>query len=189
MEEYNSLNRDNDCHWYVLRVTYQRELIAKTIFKELNIKTFIPTRNASSIDKNGKQTTKEVAIIHNYIFVYSCKDKIDEIKKNKIPWLRYVMLKDGNTQKKIMTVPDKQMGYFIAVAGNDENEHTYICPDETNLKMGDYVRILGGPFEGVEGVYMKINNKKQKCVVVKIVGIAAVATASIPRILVERIDT
>ena len=189
MQEFNSLSKSNNLHWYVLRVTYQRELMARAILKELRINCFVPTQNICSIDKKGKRITKEVATIHNYIFVHSCKEQIDDIKRTKIPWLRYVMIYEKDCEKKIMTVPDKQMNHFISVAGNDENETTYICPDEVSLSKGDYVRILGGPFEGIEGIYMKVSNKKQRCVVIKINGIAAVATAAIPRILVEKINT
>ena len=37
-------------------------------------------------------------------------------------------------------------------------------------------------------VLIKIKNKRDKCVVVKIDGVAAVATASIPQTLVEKIN-
>lgn len=176
----------NEKFWYVLRVTYQRELIAKSEFDKLGIKNFVPTHEITTTNRNGKRITKQVAIIHNYLFVYSSKEKIDEIK-SVIPWLRYVMQPTGDNNKKIMTVPDRQMDFFMAVAGNSEEDVAYICPDEVSLSKGDYVRITGGPFEGVEGIYMRINNKRQRSVVIKIEGITAVATATIPRILVEKI--
>ena len=177
----------NDYLWYVLRVTYQRELIAKNKFDEIGIKSFVPTQTVQKTDKKGCKIKKQVASIHNYLFVYSTKEKIDEIKSS-ISWLRYAMVSAGNGKKKIMTVPDKQMEFFIAVAGNEQEQTTYICPDEVNLCKGDYVKITGGPFEGVEGIYMRVNNKKQRCVVIKLDGIAAVATASIPKIMVEKIE-
>ena len=82
--------------WYVLRVTYQRELMAKAKLDELNIENFVP--------------------------------------------------------------PHK-------------------------------VRVLAGPFEGVEGTFMRVvNGKREKRVVVKIAGVVAIATASLPISLVEKID-
>ena len=49
------------------------------------------------------------------------------------------------------------------------------------------MRITGGVFEGVEGQLMRVKNSRGKRVVVKIDGITAVATASIPSALVEKI--
>ena len=40
--------------WYVLRVTYQRELMAKAKLDELNIENFVPTHKVRVKGKNGK---------------------------------------------------------------------------------------------------------------------------------------
>ena len=76
---------------------------------------------------------------------------------------------------------------FIAVAGSDDDRIEFISEEQLHLTQGDRVRILSGPFEGVEGIFMKLNNKRGRCVVIKIEGVTAVATASIPAILVEKI--
>lgn len=49
------------------------------------------------------------------------------------------------------------------------------------------VRITGGTFEGVEGIYQRIKGVRDKQVVVCIEGIVAVATATVPAYLVEKI--
>lgn len=172
--------------WYVMRVTYQRELIAKTTLDELGVKCFVPTVVVKKQTSSGRVIKKRVAALHNFIFIYSSKEEIDEIKQTKITWLRYV-IHHKDSIRRIMVVPEPQMLHFIAIAGNSEERITYLNPDEIDLKRGDRVRIIGGAFEGVEGTFIKVNNKRGKCVVVKIEGIAAVATANIPNVLVEKI--
>jgi transcription antitermination factor NusG len=99
------------------------------------------------------------------------------------------MCNDENGLRKIQTVPERQMQNFIAIAGTEDERVMYLNPDEIDLSKGDKVRVLAGPFEGVEGVFMRVvNGKREKRVVVKIAGVVAIATASLPISLVEKID-
>lgn len=183
----SEITKEQDYEWFVLRVTYQRELMAKEQFDSLGINSFVPMKTVRKLDKNGKYVKKRVSALHNYIFVNSTRKILDEIKLTKIPWLRYVMSINGNSAKQVLTVPKKQMLDFIAVAGSDDDRIEFISEEQLHLTQGDRVRILSGPFEGVEGIFMKLNNKRGRCVVIKIEGVTAVATASIPAILVEKI--
>jgi len=63
----------------------------------------------------------------------------------------------------------------------------FLSPEEVALSKGDKVRIKDGVFMGVEGTFMRVKNTRDRRVVVKIDGITAVATASIPSALVEKI--
>ena len=47
---------------------------------------------------------------------------------------------------------------------------------------------MTGPFEGVEGVYIKMPNRHEKRVVIKIEGIAAVATVALNASDVEKLE-
>ena len=175
--------------WYVLRVTYQRELTAKTKLDEYQIENFVPTQKVRVKGRNGKLTWVTQVLLHNYIFVFTTKERIQELKKEEIPYLRFVMCNDENGLRKIQTVPERQMQNFIAIAGTEDERVMYLNPDEIDLSKGDKVRVLAGPFEGVEGTFMRVvNGKREKRVVVKIAGVVAIATASLPISLVEKID-
>lgn len=75
---------------------------------------------------------------------------------------------------------------FIAVSGSVDEQILYLTPQEVALKSGDYVRITGGVWKGIEGKLVRI--KKNLRVVVEIKGLAAVATASIHPSLIEKIE-
>lgn len=182
-------NYDTEKQWFVLRVTYQRELIAKKKLDELGHTCFVPTKTVRKVSSAGRRIVKRESALHNFIFVQSDKNTIDDIKQTKIPWLRYVMHNDTVNKRRVpMTVPERQMHNFIAVAGSDDERIDFLNEEEARLCQGDKVRIISGMFEGVEGIFVKRNNKRGKCVVVKIEGVAAVATATIPSILVEKIE-
>ena len=173
--------QDTDAKWYVLRVTYQRELSTKEYLDKLHVENFVPVRVVRRRDSKGRFSRVREAAVHNYIFVRSTREVIDDLKTFRLPILRYVMhLQNGENQ--IMTVPESQMRNFIAVAANIDEPVIFLSPEEV-----DRVRIKGGVFMGVEGTFMRVKNTRDRRVVVKIDGITAVATASIPSALVEKI--
>lgn len=176
----------NTLHWYVLRVTYQRELSTKKYLDRMGIENFVPLRPVRQRNAHGRFFWTTQAALHNYIFVRATRETIDELKTFHQPALRYVMhIQDGHSQ--IMVVPDAQMRSFIAVAGNTDERILFLEPADVDLSEGDRVRVTGGLFDGVEGVLMRIGKSKGRHVVVKIEGIAAVATASVPMALIEKI--
>lgn len=178
---------DEKKRWFAMRVTYQRELIAKEKLDSLGIKNFVPTLRIKKTDNNGKVVWKKVSALHNYIFIHSTREEVDDIKKYKIPWLRYIMSHSCRDSKEPLSVPDKEMLNFMAVAGKEEEKIIFLGENEINLTAGDKVRILSGPFEGVEGIFVRLKEKGSGRVVVRIEGVAAVATTAIASRLVEKI--
>lgn len=173
--------------WFVLRVTYQRELIAKAMLDALGIESFIPTCSVR-VKRLGKYINETKALIHNYIFVRATRRKIEELKRGKLSFLRYVMCNNEMGLRVAQTVPERQMNSFIAIAGNYEEQALFLNIDELKFVKGDRVRVLSGVFEGVEGVLVKLPRKRDKRVVVEISGVVAVATTAISPALVQKID-
>lgn len=172
--------------WYVLRVTYQRELAAKSVLDALQVDNFLPMRKVRRQGTDGRFVWRKEVAVHNYIFVRATREEIDAIKSGRLPFLRYVM-QTADGLRKPQVVPELQMQCFIAVAGKIDERIHYLDPVEVDLEQGDRVRILGGPFEGVEGAFVRLKEQREKCVVVRIDGIVAVATATIPARLVEKL--
>ena len=173
--------------WYVLRVTYQREMMAKKLLDEMNVTNFLPMQRVRRRNSQGKLQWMVLPAVHNYIFIYATRTEVDHIKQFKLEYLRYVVVRE-NGLKHILTVPEYQMRNFIAIAGN-EDEHKEFLTDLSaiNFAEGDRVRILGGAFEGVEGIYVRTSNTKSRRVVVQVGGLMAVATATLPLAMVEKI--
>lgn len=93
-------------------------------------------------------------------FVRSTRERMDEIKNEpgmNIP-IRYIM--DRETRQPIV-IPDSQMRSFIAVSGTYDQAVLYLEPTELNLSQGTRVRITGGIFEGVEGVFVRVRHDRR----------------------------
>ena len=172
--------------WFVMRVTYQRELVAQRLLDGLGVRNFVPTMKVKRRKVGGSFYWREEAKVHNYIFVYATLPEIQQIKTTKITYLRYMMGKDDEGRPAPQFVPDKQMEDFMAVC---RSEGVTYLDTEIDLRKGDRVRILGGPLAGVEGIYTKTTLKHERRVVVRIEGVAAVATLALPASEVEKIDT
>ena len=95
------------------------------------------------------------------------------------------MRREPNGRREPITVPQQQMDSFIAVAGTYDEQLIYLNPEPGDFSQGDRVRILGGPFEGAEGVFVRVKGDRR--VVVSIEGVVAVATTFIHPSLIEKI--
>ena len=176
----------NALAWYVLRVTYQREIAASKVLEELQVEHYVPTVRTRIRNEKGVAIGWKVEpLVHNYIFVNASYDRIMEIKKGKLDYLRFIMAKNEATgEMEPQYVPDKQMADFIKVVRTMGSKP--VDPD-IDLRKGDRVRVLTGPFEGVEGVYVRMPNRHEKRVVIKIEGVAAVATVAMNASDIEKI--
>lgn len=84
-------NEGGNC-WFAIRVSYSRELALKAILDAENIENFIPMRY-EYIMKSGKRVRKLLPAIHNLVFVYSTRKRIDTLKdrlESSMP-IRFIM--------------------------------------------------------------------------------------------------
>ena len=111
--------------WYALRVTYGRELTLKSYLDSEGIENFIPMRY-EFILKNERRVRKLVPAVHNLIFVYSSRNRIDAMKElhgTTLP-IRYIMNRECHRP---IIIPDSQMRSFIAISGNHDQALLYLC--------------------------------------------------------------
>lgn len=167
--------------WYAIRVTFNREMKVKDDLDLRGIESFIPMKYVMGT-RRGRRVKKLVPSIHNLIFFRIQPSVMKEYKATTRLPIRYIM---NPATKKPVVVPDKEMQNFIAVAGTYDEQLEYITPKPGQFSRGDHVRILGGPFEGAEGVLQRVKGDSR--VIVSIKGLVAVATTTIHPSLIEKI--
>lgn len=184
--------------WYPMRVTYSRELKVKTELDRLGIECFVPmTYRIVEVRNNGDTGQRKgesselrralVPAINNLIFVRLTQERISELKRTNevLEPLRYMMDHTAEEAHVILTVPDRQMENFMRVAKVTDDSVMFLDEETVVGKEGKRVRIMGGVFEGVEGVIRRV--KRCKRVVVELDGIASVAIAFVPAGLLKEI--
>lgn len=160
--------------WFAMRATYRSGLDIKKRLDEKNIENFIPMQY-QEVQKNNKKLKVLVPVISNLIFVHASVSELQQVKQH-LPHLQYMV--DSRSHKKI-TISEKDMKRFIAVSGTVDERLRYFDPVEVDWKKGCRVRICGGVFEGLEGVFIKVKGIRDRRVVVAIQGVVAVAMAAI----------
>lgn len=165
---------DDSIRWYAMRVTYRRELAVRDMLEEEGMECFVPLRLTIKVDAKGRRKKVMVPIVNSLIFVHARQSQIQAVKAG-IPHLQYIVDK---SRKKVV-VPERQMTQFMAVCGTYDESLLFFDPQELNLTQGTPVRIIGGDFEGYEGIFMKVKGKRDRRVVIAIEGVIAVVMATI----------
>lgn len=174
--------------WYVYRCVPGKELtVQQKVQVEYGQESFVPTEKTRQRDRHGRFVWVRRCALSSYVFVNTDKEKLYGMFRNSMTVRPMCRMIDGLWSP--IVVPDREMASFIRVAGNAEEKIVYLDPAKLNFKKGDRVRVIGGSFVGVEGVFMQIGGKHEKRVVIQLEGIIAAATAAIPASLVEKIES
>ena len=173
--------------WYALRSMRRSVQSCRSVLEELGVEHFIPMTKVKSRTASGRFRWNEQPLAFNYVFIRSSAAELNDLTQTRLPHLAYLMRPAENGLDAKVVGPNEQMRNFIAIAGTAQERILYLPCSEVDLAHGDRVRIMGGVFEGVEGIYQKVKRVRDKQVVVCIEGVVAVATTTVPSYFVEKI--
>ena len=122
---------------------------------------------------DGVQNKKLVPAVNNLCFVHWTKDQLDNYIRSYGD-ARPVNYYWDRTKNCPLTVPEKAMNDFIAVASTMDEDLIYITEINDKLREGQTVRVKNGPFKGIEGKIVRI--RKSRRILVELPGMLAVAT-------------
>ncbi len=166
--------------WLVMRA-YKSEKKAEEKLKDIDgLEYFIPKCYAVRV-YHGVKSKRLVPVIPSLVFVHASHIQITEFKK-RYNFLQFVMSKKS-TGSEYLIVPDSQMESFMKVSLQYEENISYYTPEELDLRKGCRVRIHGGKFDGVTGVFMRVQGKRNRRVVVLLEGVMAVAAEVHPDLI------
>ena len=173
--------------WFPMRVTYSREMKVKGELERLEIENFVPMTYKVADAGTDHPHRELVPAINNLIFVHSTQEVISRLKLSNdvLEPLRYMMDLTTGDDPVIMTVSDREMENFMLVASRTDDSVMFLDENSVVGKEGKHVLITGGAFKGVTGVIRRV--KRCKRVVVELEGIASVAIAFVPAVLLKEI--
>ena len=173
--------------WFPMRVTYSREMKVKGELERLEIENFVPMTYKVADAGTDHPHRELVPAVNNLIFVHSTQEVISRLKLSNdvLEPLRYMMDLTTGDDPVIMTVSDREMENFMLVASRTDDSVMFLDENSVVGKEGKHVLITGGAFKGVTGVIRRV--KRCKRVVVELEGIASVAIAFVPAVLLKEI--
>ena len=173
--EHSSEGVLSSCQWFVLRVTYSRELKIKDALDKRGVSTFVPMM-WKKVEKEGNTRKMLVPAVSNLCFVFWTKADIDAFISefgDKSPVHYYW----DRTSSRPMTVPSKAMDDFVKVASSLDEDLIYMTEISEKLRDGQMVKVRSGAFAGVEGKIVRI--RKSRRLMVELPGMLAVASTYI----------
>lgn len=159
----------------------------KSFLKRLedeNIERYIPMKAIRTLATNYDQAVTYEAIFPSLIFI---KTDITTVRKLRQDFfsLASPYTEPGNSSAPAV-IPDKEMEIFRFVLEKGCERLDAIDPVDQELCKGDKVQVLDGVFKGAEGYIVRIKGTRR--LVVSINGVAAVATAYIPKEMLQKVE-
>ena len=164
-----------EIHWYAVRVSYGRVLKFCAGLAEDGVEHFVPMCTRK-VEKSGKRVNVTVPAVSNLCFVRTSKSALREIFES-MGESRYASFFWDKATREPIIVSDKAMSDFMQICRVMSDEALYLKDVTAKLQAGQKVRVLNGPFKGVEGIVIRI--KRSRRVVVDFPGLLAVATTYI----------
>ena len=175
--------------WYVFRVSYGREDKASDFLIEDGTYTYIAKKVAERYVQ-GKRKRYLQTLIPNLLFAYTTPEKAKEYVSNKtqLSFLSFYYNHfelDDNQKNPPLTIPDDEMNRFILATCNMNKHLLFVQPSQCHYKGGEQVRVIDGPFTGVEGRVARVAGQQR--VVISLSSIGLISTAYIPTAFLQKI--
>ena len=168
----------DNLNWYAAYTRVNQELIIKKKLDELGIENYLPQEEQVRDTPLGRKKIR-VILIHGMIFIRT--DKATSFSLLNDYLLNIVYLKDRENRHSLI-IPDKQMQDFMFLLDFSTEGVEVLNKD---LKRGDRVRVIKGSLQGLEGELVRLKGHKR--VVVRLEGVASIATSFIPGSFLEKI--
>ena len=157
-------------HWFALKIFYNRAKEVIELLEAEGIKYY------QAVDVNRKP------LIAGLLFIHTVEEKAKAFKSANDK----LLLIYQNAEHKPAPIPDREMENFIKVTEAAAQGLIYIGDDAPKYHEGQRVRVLSGPYEGIEGYIKRI--KKDRRLLVCVTGVAVLATGFVDPKNVEPIE-
>lgn len=152
--------------WFVLRIRFQRVVIAQKRLDKLNIESYLPMEIRAVATKCGGECVKLMPIFSDMLFVKTSFLRVKDICAVYKDMYYKSEIIDG--LKRAIRIPEDQMTTFREfITGNFENIDCKI----TKLKSGEKIVVKSGIFKGSKIVFKEERGKTKKEYKIEINGV------------------
>lgn len=188
-----------DKHWYVLRASYGRELLAEELLIQQNVYAYV-AKQYKYKEVNGKPKRVLENLISNLVFAYLSRQEALMFVNNNLtdqaspsPQLAtflsfyYNHFEEGEFWRNPpLTVPESEMLNFIRATSTHDENLLVLQGGDFHYKSDDEVEVICGQFQGVRGRVVRARGQQR--VLVKLTGLNCLcATAYIPSAFLQKI--
>lgn len=174
-------------NWYALGcLSPRQEIKIRDEARKAGFDAFVPLSYEVKTIRGQKQR-KLIPALSGLIFA---KGELEALKAytQESAYPVFIRKSTFSNLEDYLVIPTKAMEDFIAVTQHREQHVSYFRPEEIRLQEGDRIRINGGPYDGREGIIMRIKGKRNRHLVVQIPGFLVAAVELSPQ-MIELKDT
>lgn len=167
-----------EAQWYVMRDLKRpnaRERAWQTL-DDMGFEVFTPMR-WESVTKGGRKTRVRIPVIPDIVFVHSTRAALDKVVA-ATSTLQYRFVRGARSLP--MTVRGNEMDAFMRVASCGDDITFYRPGDITPAMLKRRIRIVGGPFDGVEGRLLMVRGSAKRRLVVDIPDLLVASVEVLP---------
>ena len=181
---------DPNKSWFVFRATRGREGKASDYLVEDGTYTYIAQKYVEKYVR-GKKKRFLQTLIPNLVFAYTTEEKAEEYV-NYTPDLSYLSYyynhfeEDADKKNPPLTISLKEMERYIKTTCNKNKHLLFVDTSQVHYKSGENVKVVEGPFAGVEGKVARISGQQR--VVISLSKIGLISTAYIPTAFIQSLD-
>ena len=175
--------------WYVFRASYGREDRALDYIVAHGTYAYIAKRETEKIIK-GRRRRVLKSLIPGLLFAYATDKEAEEYVKQspEIPFLSFYYNHFQHNAYGLnppLTIPCKEMENFMLATLSHNRHLMFVEPSRCHFKSGDQVRVVEGPFIGVEGRVARLAGQQR--VVLQLPEVGLISTAYIPTAFIQKI--
>jgi transcription antitermination factor NusG len=160
-------------NWYAL---YLRSRFEKKVFKDLqekSVESFLPLIEEVHVWSDRKRKVQE-PLFRGYVFVKTdLRDRYTILETDGV--VRFVGIRD-----KPSLIPEEQIEWLRRIITKPEH-----VTREQYLEVGERVRVIGGPMQGVEGIIKQLNGQTR--VVISLSSIVQSVSIQVDTGLLEKV--
>jgi transcription antitermination factor NusG len=157
------IDKREERFWHALYVRSRSEKKVLSQLEENGFQAYLPLVTQVKKWSDRKKKVEE-PLFKSYVFVYSNE-------KEYIPILNvYGVVRFVSFERKAVVVPENQILAIKKFVNDYENGEEYKLMNNEDLKVGQMVRIINGPFKGLTGRLETICNKRHLIVFIDVVG-------------------
>lgn len=156
--------------WYALRTFYCKEEALGEYLTGEGLHSFIPMRYAERPNGEGKPHRVQVPAVHNLVFLkktFQTRELNRLLTASPVPF-QPLKKADGSAPAEI---PDSAMTEFRAVCDPNYTGTVYLDSAEADARPGSKVRVIHGPFTGLEGKLTRYKGRYYVVVSLATVGV------------------
>ena len=156
--------------WYAVQTFYCKEEHLGKYLEKKGVNYFIPMRYIEHETLDGKKHRKLTPAVHNLLFIekeFTEKELLERVKDCTIPFL---LVRDRSTRR-CYEIPDCEMLEFRAVCDPNYKGTLYVDTVTAEARPGQAVRVIRGPFAGLEGKLTQYKKSYYEVVTLATIGV------------------